>query len=387
MTKEELKQKYNRAAADVGSFSRLTLNEDEIQDLFVDNLNRIYLCDRLTPYTVDDVKLIKYKINKYMFDQDEVDDIVGNPIIMIFNNGDAIEIDNISLKAIIDFEVYNDADVFKKFETMISYRKEVSRFQTWKDVMKQLDICLEEADIYCFDLQQSEQSYADIFFDNETLYISKTIETPYKISDVKKIKYSTPSKQFRAIKGYVCIDFMNGDSITLKDCDSYVAGVKTGKNKLCFFNSLKDIEHRYALKIKAKENDSMDEEFVIADNTLIEYNGEDHNIIIPEGVETIEQYVFQLNNMESIVFPSTLKRICKDSFVMCKNLKKVSFNSGLETIEEGAFQLCNNLRIVNFPASIKHIESNAFVGTSINKEEIYLPSYCEVNTNAFKYSH
>ena len=50
MTKEEFKQKYNRAAADAGSFSRLTLNEDEIQDFYVDNQNRIYLCDSLTPY-------------------------------------------------------------------------------------------------------------------------------------------------------------------------------------------------------------------------------------------------------------------------------------------------------------------------------------------------
>lgn len=379
MTKEELKQKYNSIAEDAGSYSRLTLDEDEIQDFFVDDFDRIYLCDHLTPYTIDDVKLIKYKIAP-----DGSDSLAGNPIIMIFNNGDAIENDNIGLKTVIGFQVYEDSDVFKQFETMTPNAKEVSRFQTWQDVMKQLDKCLEKADIYSFELQKAELNYADIYFDNETLYISKTVETPYKVSDVKNIKYCKPSNRLEAENGYVCIFFMNGDTLTLKARDPYTAGIKTGNGKLCFLNDIKAIAHRYALKIKARESGSLNDEFVIVDNTLIEYNGDALRIIIPDGVEIIEQYVFQLKNMESIVFPPTLKRICKDCFLMCDNLSEVSFNNGLEIIEEGAFQLCNNLRIANFPASIKHIGSQSFVCTSINKEMINVPPNCEVDTDAFE---
>ena len=378
MTKEEFKQKYNRVAVDAGTFSRLTLDEDEIQDFFVDDFDQIYLCDHLTPYTKDDVKLIKYKI-----DSDGSDSLASNPIIMIFNNGDAIEIDNIGLKAMIGFQVYEDADVFKQFETMTPNAKEVSRFLTWQDVMKQLEKCLVKADIYSFELQKTEQNYADIFFDNETLYISKTLETPYRVFDVKKIKFNKPSKRLKDNEGYVCISFMNGDTLTLKDFDSYIAGIKTRNNKLCYLNNLKEIAHRYELKIKARESGYLKNEFVIVDNTLIEYNGDTHSIIIPEGVEIIERSVFQLNDMESVIFPATLKRICKDCFLMCDNLSEVSFNNGLETIEEGAFQLCNSLKTVHFPASIKHIGPDAFVGTCISREAIVLPSNCEVVPNAF----
>jgi len=69
------------------------------------------------------------------------------------------------------------------------------------------------------------------------------------------------------------------------------------------------------------------------------YIGEDTitKIVIPEGVEIIQQYAFaNLSALEEVVLPSTLKNIGVGAFYNCQRLKKINLG-GVQFINERAF--------------------------------------------------
>lgn len=162
MTKEQIKEKYNNLAIKINSRSRVSLDKDEIlQDILIDSDNRIYLNNKKTPYSAEDVILIKCRVNN-----DEPYSIAGNSMMEIFRNGDSLRLDNISVFAFINNKRFEGRDVFIKYE-IESDLQSYQRFNTWQEVIKQLETCFEKADIFAFDLQQDEDSYADIFFDED----------------------------------------------------------------------------------------------------------------------------------------------------------------------------------------------------------------------------
>ena len=111
------------------------------------------------------------------------------------------------------------------------------------------------------------------------------------------------------------------------------------------------------------------------------------NVIIPEGVTTIEESAFQITNklknvsfpstlvviedlafgtsgMESLLLPSNVKTLGYAAFASCDNLKTVSFEKGSKLTElgEDAFSGCPNLQEVTLPDSLQTIGSFAFNG-------------------------
>ena len=93
------------------------------------------------------------------------------------------------------------------------------------------------------------------------------------------------------------------------------------------------------------------------------------SVILPNNVETIEWAAFyNCVNIESMVFPEGLKKICgggywypeDGSFNGCTSLKTVSFPSTLEEIEGHAFRDCSSLREVEFKSGLKRIGYYAF---------------------------
>lgn len=247
MTREEIQKLYNQIAKRADARTRLTLDQDEIQDLFIDKDNRIYLCNHLTPYTTDNVKLIKYRLI-----YDENDPMIGNAVMISFDNGDAIRIDNIGVDGFINYQYYDVRGLFHQYSTLITDCREPTRYITWYNVMKQLQICFDKADIVGFDLQQDEYSYGDIFFDNDILFISMSVETPYKLNDIKSIMYYLPSKK-KAVKSnespYVRIRFSNGDNLQLEDGGKYKAYVKNGDEFFCV-EGVKAIAETYSKIIR-----------------------------------------------------------------------------------------------------------------------------------------
>ena len=77
------------------------------------------------------------------------------------------------------------------------------------------------------------------------------------------------------------------------------------------------------------------------------------------GTDEDECGVFQGSPVESVVLPSTLKRIECYTFYTCKNLRSISLPERLEFIGRGCFSL-SGLESVEFPASLRTISQGAF---------------------------
>ena len=110
------------------------------------------------------------------------------------------------------------------------------------------------------------------------------------------------------------------------------------------------------------------------------YIGEDTitEIVIPEGVTTIEQYAFAgLTALEKVVLPSTLTRIGVGAFYGCENLKEINLSS-VQFINEKAFAGCDLEDVEKAEkngtkpfASIVAIGNDAFAGCKLNS--LWLP--------------
>ena len=109
------------------------------------------------------------------------------------------------------------------------------------------------------------------------------------------------------------------------------------------------------------------------------------DIVIPEGVTKLKEFVFHNRSMERVVFPSTMRGIdgfafygCKQlkevilpenvayiynsAFFNCKGLEKVQLPSGIEVIDAYAFQNCENLKSIVLPERLKRVIQQAFGG-------------------------
>ncbi len=96
-------------------------------------------------------------------------------------------------------------------------------------------------------------------------------------------------------------------------------------------------------------------------------------VIIPEGVETIEQYAFaNLTALEEVVLPSTLKKLGVGVFAQCSKLKKINLEH-VQFINANAFAGCSALEGVNL-ATVNAIGDNAFNGCSLTSLKLPVTS-------------
>ena len=112
---------------------------------------------------------------------------------------------------------------------------------------------------------------------------------------------------------------------------------------------------------------------------IIEYKGNDLNVIIPEtilgkNVTCIGDGAFgNCETMTTIKIPATVKVIGASAFYGCLNLKYIEIPEGLECIESWAFEDCLKLKNIEIPASVIAIGEDAFYGcielNSINVNE------------------
>lgn len=90
---------------------------------------------------------------------------------------------------------------------------------------------------------------------------------------------------------------------------------------------------------------------------------------IPEGVKNIGDYAFMgCNNMNEIIFPSTLVTIHTGAFMECKNLEKLDFSKckNLKLIDRQAFQNCESIEKINLPDSLETIGTAAFARSGLS---------------------
>ena len=103
------------------------------------------------------------------------------------------------------------------------------------------------------------------------------------------------------------------------------------------------------------------DDFRIMDGKLMDYSGECENLVIPEGVKTIEVGAFcSCKKLKTVKLPQTLETIGKKAFEECINLKEIIVPEGVIKIEKGAFHKCKKLRTVKLPSTLRVIGDRAF---------------------------
>ena len=110
--------------------------------------------------------------------------------------------------------------------------------------------------------------------------------------------------------------------------------------------------------------------FELDEDTLVRYNGEDENVIVPDGIKEIGSHAFYGNGtIKTVTLPVSVEIINNAAFADCANLEKVilSEQNQLVIIGNGAFK--NDTKLdVSFAENVPNILTNAFEG--ITAEEI-----------------
>ena len=110
---------------------------------------------------------------------------------------------------------------------------------------------------------------------------------------------------------------------------------------------------------------------------ITKYKGEALHVLIPneiEGMPVVElgDYSFRdRKKTETVVMPSTIKKVGNDLFYFCKALKNVKLSSAITSIPDGMFSGCMSLEKFTIPKNITNIGSLAFNGC--NLKSIYIP--------------
>ena len=88
------------------------------------------------------------------------------------------------------------------------------------------------------------------------------------------------------------------------------------------------------------------QDFIIANGVLQRYQGDSTDVVIPNGVHTIEMLAFSRESkaiIENIKFPKTLERIEDWAFDHCENLTRIVIPANVKEIGKGAFNWCRAL--------------------------------------------
>lgn len=123
--------------------------------------------------------------------------------------------------------------------------------------------------------------------------------------------------------------------------------------------------------------------FIISNHTLHSYYGSDRDIVIPEGIVSIMNNVFNKVDITSIQLPNTLKSL-GSAFAGCYSLTEIIIPEGVEAIKGTTFDGCIRLKKVVLPSTIKRIGSWAFRGCEA-LEDIVIPDNTElIDLGAFE---
>lgn len=108
--------------------------------------------------------------------------------------------------------------------------------------------------------------------------------------------------------------------------------------------------------------------FVLVNQILIHYSGNGGDIVIPNGVKTINIAAFEKNNtITAVELPESVTEIGDYAFYRCGNLRRVVLGTGIKKIGRSAFYACGALDFfqsgddqMSLPESLEEIGENAF---------------------------
>ena len=229
-------------------------------------------------------------------------------------------------------------DIFEKSNVKLELSSDVYQFSNCAHILtKEKEVTINgKYEIIGHDCFLFSPQVETIIFEDGIKWIDEK-----SCQNLKNLKTIYLPKTLKKIYSHCFANCTNLENIVFKNTDGYIEPSAFEGTK--WFEQIKD-------------------EFVIVNNQLLKYNGTSKNIIVPEGVKSINFQVFNENPIiEKVILPTSLEELSVAAFGDCVNLKEVIFEGEkLETIYPMAFDGCINLKEITLPKSIKEIGCEAF---------------------------
>ena len=111
------------------------------------------------------------------------------------------------------------------------------------------------------------------------------------------------------------------------------------------------------------------------------------DIEIREGTTLMGVDAFEMSNITSVKFPSTLKSISKLGFYWCENLNNVVIPGNVKEIGDNAFSWCSSLSNLTISEGVEHVGEAAFFRCN-NLNEVTIPkSVTKIDMHAFGWDY
>ena len=124
--------------------------------------------------------------------------------------------------------------------------------------------------------------------------------------------------------------------------------------------------------------------FVIENGVLKEYKGQGGDVVIPEGVTSINEGAFyKCSSLTSIVIPEGVTSIGDWAFNGCSSLTSVVIPKGVTSIGDSAFAGCSSLTSIVIPKGVTSIGTGAFSSCSSLTSVVIPEGVTSIGAEAF----
>lgn len=120
------------------------------------------------------------------------------------------------------------------------------------------------------------------------------------------------------------------------------------------------------ISVDSFDDAQLTSDFIIDGGKLIKYTGAGGDVVIPENVTIIGEYVFNENNtINTVSFAGNIQEIENCAFRLC-SLKQINLPESLQYIGEQAFIKCESLEEITTPGNVEYIGPYAFQESGIS---------------------
>lgn len=125
-------------------------------------------------------------------------------------------------------------------------------------------------------------------------------------------------------------------------------------------------------------------DFIIRQNVLRQYTGNEAEISLPEGISTIAEKAFEdCKHLETIFLHGRITSIGAHAFRFCEKLRSIAIPKGITFIKQSTFKGCTSLEKIDLPSSLVCIETSAFSGCKSLRSVCIPDSVNTLDWNAF----
>ncbi|MBO4867304.1 MAG: leucine-rich repeat domain-containing protein [Ruminococcus sp.] len=133
------------------------------------------------------------------------------------------------------------------------------------------------------------------------------------------------------------------------------------------------------------EKEAKDDFIIFNDVLLYKYIGEDENVVIPDGIESICDRAFLTSpNVKTVEIPESVRYI--NGAFNNSTIENLVIPDSIEDIDSYAFCKCTALKKIVITASVKEIGEHAFDGCTSLKE-VVIEGSPKIGEDAFKDCH